>query len=242
MAQGQYTRNFETGAGESYPRFYIESIQDVLASEQAGRPIFRDVEMVQILMPANRLLSPTHKVTTIDQQRWPNEYKAFRDGEELAPNGTPLEHWNALSRAQVYEFKGLHMRTVEDVAKMTDAAAQQIPFGTRFREAAAAYLDDAAASALTSRLSAENDRMVADMTGLQRQNDELKAQMNEMWTQLQALRTAPNPLLSQIVTDPFEQARNGVPVSAPASSFENFTAPKRRGRPPAVRSENDEAA
>lgn len=234
MAQSQYTRTFETGAGESYPRFYMESIKDMLASEANGRPIFNDVEMVQILMPANRLLSPTHKVTDVDRQRWPEAYRAFRDGEEMATNGTPLEHWPALSRAQVHEFKGMHIRTVEDVAKMADSAAQQIPFGMRFRDAAAAYLDTAAETALTLKLSAENDRMAGDLAGLQRQNEELKAQMNQMWAELQAMRSAPNPLLSQVIADPYEQARNGRPVEAGHSSFENFTAPKRRGRPPSA--------
>lgn len=240
--QGQYTRTYETSAGGTYPRFFIESVQDMLASEAAGRPIFKDEERVQILMPANRLLSPVHRVTDEHRNRWPNEYRAFREGIEIAPDGTPLEQWNILSKAQVYEFKGIHIRTIEDVAGMADSAMQQIPFGSRFREAARAYLDDSEASALQTKLTAENDRMTADIVGLRRENLAMREQMDKMWAELQNLRSAPNPLQTQIVADPYEQARLGRPVESGPSAFENFNAPKRRGRPPSVRSETEAAA
>jgi len=235
MANSQFTRNFETGSGQTYPRFFMDSIVDQLATEQQGRPIYKEVERVQILMPANRLLAPVENVNDGHRQLWPKEYAAFKEGHEISPEGTPLEQWNILNKAQVYELKGMHLRTVEDVAKIPDNVAQTIPFGLRLRESAAAYLDDAAASALTTRLGAENDRLKSDIALLQRQNEEMKASVDQMWAEMQAMKNAPNPLLSTppMMHDPSELAKMGRHVEAPPSSaFENFAPRPRRGRPP----------
>ncbi len=83
--------------------------------------------------------------------------------------------------------------------------------------------------------------MAGDITGLQRENAALKEQMDKMWSEMQAMRNAPNPMMTQVVADPYEQARNGRPVQSAPSAFENFTAPKRRGRPPVVRPDNEAA-
>lgn len=240
MRGGEYSRTtgvdlVEIGAGTTIPRFFVDTVPDELATAAAGRPIGKEVERVQILLPANRYLAPVHNVTDEHRQRWPREYEAFKKGIEIAADGTPLEQWNILTKSQVYELKGIHLRTVEDVARMPDSAMQQLPFGQRLREAAAAYLDDAASSALSTRLNAENDRMQSDMVGLKRENEELKAQMNQMWAELQGMRNAPNPLLSRVPSadDPFEQMKQGQPApSNSGSSFDNFAMPKRRGRPP----------
>lgn len=237
--QSVYTRTeLQQGSGTVIPQFFVDSVQDERATAEQGRPIFREVERVKILMPGNQYLAPVHNVTDEHRQRWAREYEAFRRGIDMAPEGTPLEQWNILSKAQVHELKGVHLRTVEDVARMTDAAIQQLPFGQRLREAAVAYLDDAAASALASRLSAENEQMAADMSLLKRQNEELKAQLNQLFAEVQGMKNAPNPLLTTIpgMNDPIEQARMGRPLEhQPSSSFDGFVPPPRRGRPPKVK-------
>lgn len=247
MAQSvQYTRHGSelTGTGTTIPRFFMDSVQDELASAEQGRPIFREIERVQILMPGNQFLAPVHNVNDEHRNRWSREYEAFRKGIEIAVDGTPLEQWNMLNKAQVYELKGMHLRTVEDVARMPDAVVQQIPFGQRIREAAAAYLDDAAASALTSKLSAENERLIGDVGLLKRQLEETKAQLDALYTQFNAARNAPHPMASMVpaMSDPMEAARMGAPLaSQPSSSLDSFSIRRKPGRPPRVREEPEAA-
>ncbi len=238
MQNSVYSRDFQgapqTGSGTTIPQFFMDSVQDGLASESAGRPIFKDIERVKILMPGNQLNAPVHNVTDVHRQRWPEAYKAFKEGYEVAVDGTPLEQWNILTKSQVYELKGMHLRTVEDVARIPDNVLTQIPFGRRIREEAAAYLDDAAASALTTKLSAENDRMNSRLAELEKQNAELRRHVDQMFSELQARRNAPDPILTTIPAslDPMEQMKAGQRgVVEPSSSLDNF-APRRRGRPP----------
>lgn len=243
--QSQYMRSFEgTGSGTVYPRFYMDSVQDELATASQGRPIFRDVERVEIILPGNPHLRPVHNVTDEHRQRWAPEYKAFRQGVEIAPQGTPLEEWPVLSRSQIMELKGLGLRTVEDVARMTDVATQRIGTGGQYlRERATAYLDDAAASAFTSRMSAENEKLQTDIAFLQKQNAEMKAQLDQLFTEMQAAKNAPNPLLTTVpgMSDPVEQARMAAPAPpVTGSSFDTFQ-PRRRGRPPRTHSETEAA-
>jgi len=98
VVNGQFTRTNSFGAGveRSYPRFFIEAVEDQLASSHAGRRIFRDEERVEIIMPGNPYARPVQRVTDAHRRQWPKEYEAFKAGQELAPEGTPLEEWPRL--------------------------------------------------------------------------------------------------------------------------------------------------
>src|SRR5574338_31676 len=85
------------------PRFFMDAIQNMAKSQAEGRPIFDEKEMVEIHIPGDKLYSHVTQVHEVWRhiggqpvtyaQRWPNEYAAFKRGEERAASGTPLEHW-----------------------------------------------------------------------------------------------------------------------------------------------------
>lgn len=238
-ASAHYSRDYPsapiTGSGTTIAQFYMEAVEDLIASEQAGRPIYKDEERVKLLMPGNPYNSPVQKVTERHKAMWPREYEAFKTNQEIAVDGTPLEQWNILSKAQVHELKGMHLRTVEDVARIPDNVLTNIPFGRRIREMAAAYLDDAVATALTSKLSADNDRMQSRVSELEVQNTELRRHLDQLFSEVQTLRNAPNPILTAIpaALDPLERMKAGERgVVEPQSSLEGLQMRRRPGRPP----------
>jgi hypothetical protein len=116
---------------QSYPRFFVDQVQDMVASEMQGRPIFRDEERVEIIMPGNPHTRPVARVTDEHRQRWPQHYEAFREGIEVSPEGTPLEEWPILKRSQVLELKALGFMTVEQVGTWTISSIQRIGMGGR---------------------------------------------------------------------------------------------------------------
>src|SRR5262245_11187088 len=193
VVNGQFTRtnSFGPGADRNYPRFFVESVQDQLASVQAGRPIFRDEERVEIIMPGNPYTRPVQRVTDEHRERWAKEYAAFKAGQELAPEGTPLEEWPRLKRSQVFELKALGFQTVEQVAKMDDHAIQKVGMGARqLCELAKAFLDDAAHAAEVERLAGDNARKDAELESLHLQVSELGKTISSMHAELLALRGA----------------------------------------------------
>jgi hypothetical protein len=241
VANGSYTRsNLGQGDGSNHPRFFIDSVQDMVASENQGRPIFRDEERVEIIMPGNPHTRPVARVTEEHKQRWPREYAAFKAGIEVSPDGTPLEEWSILKRSQVLELKALGFKTVEHVRDMDDHAIQRIGMGGRnLKQAADAFLDDANRVALTSKLAAENDRKDAEIAALRLQVEEMGELTQRTFAELQAMKNAPNPLATNIpgMSDPVEMAKAGRQVSVVTSSLDNIGS--RRGRRTTPR---DEAA
>src|SRR4029077_1175917 len=111
---GQFTRtnSFAPSTRDSVqPRFHIEPVVDEIASADQGRPIFRNEERVQFIMPGSPN-QPVFRVSDEHRQRWAEQYAAFKRGEEMAVDGTPLEQWPILTRGQVLELKAIGIYTV----------------------------------------------------------------------------------------------------------------------------------
>lgn len=236
VQNGAFTRtNLGAGDGSNHPRFFVDQVQDHVASEKAGRPIFRDEERVEIIMPGNPHTRPVARVTDEHRQRWPREYAAFRDGIELSPDGTPLEEWPILKRSQVMELKALGFKTVEHIRDMDDLAIQRIGMGgRRLKEMAGVFLDDADRVALTNQLASENERKDEEIAALRRQIAEMGAQVEARFAELQTVRNAAPALQTTIpgMSDPMEQARQAQQSESAPSSLDNLAAPRARpGRP-----------
>lgn len=236
---GAYTRTESfapNSSAGSYPRFYLDPVQDEVASAQQGRPIFRQLERVEIILPGNPHTRPVANVTEEHRQRWPREYGAFREGVEVSPDGTPLEEWPILNRAQVAELKHLGIKTVEHVAALDDHAMQRIGMGGRvLRDKALAYLDDAANVAMNERLSKENDDLKARLSALENQNAELGQLMTQMHTEMQQFRNTPSAVATSIpgMTDPMATAGQAMQQLQATSSLDALAGGKRRARPAA---------
>jgi len=231
VVNGQFTRTNSFGAGveRSYPRFFIEAVQDQLATNEAGRPIFRDEERVEIIMPGNPYTRPVQRVTDAHRQQWPKEYAAFKAGLELAPEGTPLEEWPRLKRGQVFELKALGFKTVEQVADMDDQAIQRLGMGARqLCELARAFLDDAARSAEVERLAGANAEKDSEIAELKLKVAGFEHAMRQVQAELEAARhsgarmaTAPSP----------DATAAAAPAAGAASALAGLEQPRRRGRP-----------
>lgn len=235
LGNASYTRTNgspQAGRDSTFPRFHMHPVEDPVASQASGRPIFVQHERVQIIQPGNTN-SPVLAVTDEHRNRWKEQYDAFRKGEEVSINGTPLEQWAYLPRTAVLELKALDLHTVEQVAGLPDNALHRIGMaGRNIRDMANAYLDDGAAQALTTQALARAEKAEARVATLEKQMSELRPMMDEMHTELMARRNAPHPVDAYVQGDhdPLVQRQPvGVPVAS--SSLDRLAAP-RRGRPP----------
>ena len=169
VANATYTRSTSLAPSEArnYPRFFVEAVRDEHASRQTGRDTFCDEERVEIVMPGNPYTRPVMRVTDEHRQAWPKQYEAFKAGQEIATEGTPLEAWAHLRPYQLHEYKALGFRTVEQIAHMDDQAISRVGQGGRdMRRIAQAFIDDAARMAEVERLAAENDAKKAEIEDL----------------------------------------------------------------------------
>lgn len=238
LSQGSYTRTYgspQVGRDSTIPRFHIHPKEDPVASASAGRPIFVHEERVQFIQPGNPN-QPVEVVRDDHRNRWPEQYAAFRRGEDMVTDGTPLEQWSVLSRAQVLEMKAIGLHSVEQCAAINDLALQQIGIGgRRIRELAQAYLDDADAQAITSAALARAEKAEIRMADLENQNAEMRKLVDSMHNELMSMKNAPSPIATYIpgVHDPIQQAHMAAAPQATApSSLDSLSEVRRRpGRP-----------
>jgi hypothetical protein len=243
LGNGAYTRSNgspQAGRDSTFPRFHMHSVEDPVASAAAGRPIFVQHERVQIIQPGNPN-SPVLAVTDQERNRWPEQYGAFRKGEEVSISGTPLEQWSYLPRNAVLELKAIDLHTVEQIAGMPDSAMHKMGMGGRnIRDMAKAYLDDADAQSITSEALARAERAEIQIATLQKQVDEFRPMMDRMHSELMLLRNAPSTVDAYVPGDhdPM-QAHNRPQLMAntpsASSSLDSLAAPRRGpGRPAKV--------
>jgi len=223
LSNGAFTRTngAQSDNASVYPQFFMDSVEDIVASEQQGRPIFRDEERVKIIMAGNPWSAPVFRVAEEHRQRWPKEYDAFKKGQEIAPDGTPLEQWPVLKKAMVLELKAIGFMTVEQVAAMSDQAIQRIGMGgRRLKDLALAYLDEAQAAAIVTAARADSERKDSEIAALRLQVENMSSQLQQMHTHLMEKLDAPSQIATMIpgVSDPAELARQGRPPAIPAQS------------------------
>ena len=163
--------------GGVFPFFKIRAVEDKPRSLEEGRPIFKEVEWVEIRIAGDTKTVVSKKVTDEHRQRWPEHYARFKAGIADPIIGTPLSQWPSLSTARVAELKALNIHTVEDLAGLSDSGIQNIGLGGRDLVAKAkAFMDAAKGNASVEKLAAENNRMKEELEMLKRQIAELGAE------------------------------------------------------------------
>jgi hypothetical protein len=133
-------------------------------SEEAGRPIFEDTHYIMIMQPGNKDNIVHRPATERDKKRFAEKYKKFlaREDQE-AVEGTLLEEWPGITRSQVEELKYMHIRTVEQLAAVSDANSQNI-MGIQMLKAKAVKFLDAADSNKAAEIQQKNEETIAALT------------------------------------------------------------------------------
>jgi hypothetical protein len=153
--------------------FSLEAFQPEAETHgQVGRPVFVDMEFIEIRIPGDDKVIIKEIVNDEYRNRFPDEYRAFREGAEIASVGTPLEHWSFLKPSQVAQFKASGLRTVEDLANMSDGNANFMG-SQSIRQAAKAWLKTANDTEIVEKQEAEKKALKAEL-------DAMKAQIAEL--------------------------------------------------------------
>jgi hypothetical protein len=175
-------------------QFYKKSVKQDIASDEAGRPIFKEFDFVRIMIPGDNLTEIDTYAQESHKQRFPRQWAHYQNQvanhEDIV--GTPLEQWPQITRSQADELRGLKFHTVESIADCSDLQMQRIGMVAgmsphAFREKAKAFLNLATNSADVAQREAE-------MQALRSENDKIKAETDaklaKMQEQMEALLAA----------------------------------------------------
>ena len=175
-------------------QFYKKSMKQEDASNEAGRPIFKEFDFVRIMIPGDNLTEIDTYAQESHKQRFPRQWAHYLNQtaghEDIV--GTPLEQWPQVTRSQAEELRGLKFYTVEAIADCSDQQLQRIGMVAgmsphNFRLKAKAFLNLANDSADVAQREAE-------LQALRLENDKIKAEtdakLSKMQEQMEALLAA----------------------------------------------------
>ena len=107
-------------------RFSIEAQEDEAASAKAGRPIFNDVEVLEVRVPGD-IDVLRRNATENDRREYAKQYLAFQKSQsQETVSGTPLSVWAPMKRSQVEEARHFGIFTVQQLAQVPDNHMQRL--------------------------------------------------------------------------------------------------------------------
>jgi hypothetical protein len=142
-----------------------------------GVPKYVDMDFITIIPPGQAHSNVVHRpVTDFDMWRFGVEFDAFKKGKSEALIGTPLSLWGYLSPSQIKELETRGIRTIEQVAALSDGT-QGIQSLQTLKVKAQQYLetakDSTAAGALQAQLDERDASHKAELAAMQEQINQL---------------------------------------------------------------------
>lgn len=203
------------------PFFYVTTIENATKSKEAGRPIFDEVEMVEVRIAGDRNYNPhfpAHEMHVRQNgedityaMRWPEEYARFKNDEKQVAGGTPLEELTFLTASRRSELKALKIYTAEALAGLDGPNLKVLAGeGYKLKEQAQAYLDKANSFSNVHVLASENADLKARLAALEAR-----------------LGPVANPVAEPVSADPYE----GLGDDDLKEKITNLTGSRPRGNP-----------
>lgn len=157
-----------------FVQFYTDAVELKAESEKQGRPIFKDMPFVRIIVPGDTNNIIERVADETDKHRFPNAWAKYQNSEAKANEGTPLEQWPQITRSLLKECKYFEIHTVEALSNISDAHVAKLGMGFGdLRTKAKAWLEAAAGTAQITAQAAENAQLKQMLADLQAQINDI---------------------------------------------------------------------
>jgi hypothetical protein len=137
------------------PVFKWIELENVPQSETMGQAVMESKEVVEVRFAGSKLYSPVFPTDAFYQrvgnqvisyaERWPEQYRAFKEGNPQEASGTPLEMLRTydVTPEQLSLCRALRIYSVEALDRLEGAGFKSLGMhSNRLREAAKAFLAD----------------------------------------------------------------------------------------------------
>lgn len=158
--------------------FYIDTEEDDAATLVAGALRTRDMECVLIRANGDMNSAASHPVTEQIKKRFPMEYAAWKQNQvEDLVSGTPLKAWPLMPKGIMMEMTAGHIRSVEELANVSDSNLARYSDGRLWRDKANAWLAASKGAGEAAKYAVENQHLRESIA-------ELKEQVAALMTQI----------------------------------------------------------
>jgi len=174
-------------------RFYKRSVHQEQESMDAGRPIFKDFDFVQICVAGDSLTEIDTYALASHKTRFPIQWANYmnRQGandEEVV--GTPVAEWPLVSKSQAEELRAMKFHTIESIANASDQQLQRMGMAAgmspyAFRDKAKAFLNLATNAAETDKRESEINALKEELAKKDKETAKIKAETDAKLAQMQ---------------------------------------------------------
>jgi len=174
-------------------RFERLAIEDPKASLEAGHYVAKDIDMALITPPYSKDVMKYKVQQWLAQikidvandrlpQEWADKYMkmydAWKNGQELPLDGTPIRGWGVIGPAQQETLIKMHVLTVESLAAMTDEGVSRVGMGGRdLKNKAIAWLGTLKKAG----------RPTLEISALRKENEQLRANQEVLEKRIESL-------------------------------------------------------
>lgn len=169
---------------------YVEFFDDPIYLEHeslmaGGIKKYKASVSVKIQVPGSRDNVVHRLVDDKYPHKYPAEWAAFKNKQELVPEGFPIIEWAFLTKTEALNLKGIGIHTVEALAQLPDSRIQALgPGGFQLRQKAKDTMEAensiTGTVARTAALEMEDKRKSDVIAQLTAQIAQLQHQMNTM--------------------------------------------------------------
>jgi hypothetical protein len=174
----------DTSEEKLFVKFHMGAVLDGAETAKLGFPKFKDVPCVTIAVPGDKSLVVDRPVwddennPRSDTQRFAKAWAAFKAGHaDDAVIGHPLTEWPPISKGQLETLTFQKIRTVEQLASMSDATCQRFLGSLALREKAKVWLTEREKERPFQELRAEMEGKAQEVAQLRDELASLKAAM-----------------------------------------------------------------
>lgn len=185
----------------AWVRFERRPIEDRAASQRDGKYIAKDVDYALVTPPYSKDVFEQIATEWLDQmrrdakagrlpqefyERYTRAYEAWKRGEELPVDGTPIKGWAVISPAQMKNLIAINIVTVESLANVNEEGLRRIGMGSsELRDKAKAWLSQAKDK---GPLTMENAALKAEVNALKTSNEHLESRVRELAERIEIIQ------------------------------------------------------
>ena len=162
-------------------RFFYKERPDKTKTAEEGPPAFKEVAYLEIRAAGHMDVQVCRPASETDKQRFPNHYKAFMDRVEAPVEGMPLSEWPQVTRTQAEQLSFLNIKTVEQMANVSDTNISNFAGGYALRDKAKKWLE-----------VADVESVLKEKADLQATIEKLQAQVAELVAATSAKTATPD--------------------------------------------------
>lgn len=165
-------------------QFSMEPWHNQEESAKQGRPIYDEIEFVMIMVPGDKDSIIHRPARAMERNRFALQYQRFKTKQsQTFGTGTPLRAVSFLKSNQVKELEYFNVYTVEQLAAMSDANAQQFMGMHRLRQMANDFLtasrEAAPMTAMREEMAKKDEQLAAQAEAIKDLGQQIKEMREE---------------------------------------------------------------